>query len=71
MLAVTEHPLDDRERVVIAVNLSPMSLRETLRLQPGWALGRSFRGDMASGVLSLPANDAAVFTVLRHGSTEG
>jgi hypothetical protein len=65
-LGLTEHPLNDRERVIVAVNYSPDPLETTLALAEGWQISETWRGSTGEGnspVLSIPANDAAVFLI--------
>jgi hypothetical protein len=66
MLGLTEHPLSENERVVIAVNYSPQRLETGITLTGGWQVGDSWRGPALDGqapTLSIPPNDAAVFVI--------
>ena len=65
MLGITEHPLDETERVVMVVNYSPAAARERLEFAPGWSVSAAYRGALEDGVLTLPPNDAAVFHITR------
>ncbi len=65
-LAVTEHALSDDERVIIAGNLSPATLTETLDLGAGWSVATVWHGQATPhGEVTLAANEAAVFSVRR------
>ncbi len=64
-VGVTEHPLEDGQRVAVVINYSPAAKNENLTIRRGWRLVKTLRGDapVASGgeaLLALPANDAAV-----------
>lgn len=63
MLGVTEHPLSENERVVVAVNYSPALLEETFALAKGWQVSGAWRGSVEGARLTIPPNDAAVFVV--------
>ncbi len=64
LLGLTEHTLDKRWRVIVAINYSPDRLEDSLTLAPGWRLDEVWRGSVeADGRLSLGPNDAAVFTL--------
>lgn len=64
MLGLTEHPLGEHRRVIVAINYSPDRLEDTLALAPGWRLDEVWRGVVeADGRLSLGPNEAAVFTM--------
>ena len=72
-IGLTEHPLDDRRRVVVAINYSPHAQQATLSLAEGWHLAETLHGpEPASGPASLraafPANDAIVFTIRQAGA---
>lgn len=67
-IGITEHPLDDHRRVVVAINYSPEPLQTSLALAPGWQLGQVWHGskpDQGPTGLnsSIPANEAIVFTL--------
>jgi hypothetical protein len=67
-LAVTEHAFDEKRRLVVAVNLSPQSVRESLALS-GWRPGPVYRGELRpedGGIAaSLAPHEAAVFEIRR------
>ncbi len=46
MLGLTEHPLDDHRRVVVAINYSPAALEDHLSLAPGWTIAQILRGEI-------------------------
>ena len=60
-IGVTEHPLNDRERIVVLVNYSPRPAAPALSLVEGWKIERLLYGDTAS----IPACDACVLVVSR------
>ena len=64
-VALTEHPLDDRRRVVVMVNCSPRKTEATFTLAPGWQLEKFLHGQGQAGAVTLNPNDAAVFTIAR------
>jgi len=67
MLGVTEHPLNESERIVVAINYSPEPLTETFALADGWELDDTWRGHIeatAGGCrATLRPNDGAVWCV--------
>ncbi|HEX2948074.1 MAG TPA: beta-mannanase [Armatimonadota bacterium] len=69
MIAVTEHPINETQRIVIAVNQSPNELMEGFELAQGWQLGEIFYGDVQAQdgdiQCTLAKNDAVVFTITR------
>jgi hypothetical protein len=65
LLGLTEHPLNERERVVVAINYSPREMLTTVELTPGWQTGPVWYGSLDGVNLSITANDAVIFTVLR------
>lgn len=62
---LTEHPLDDAHRVLVAINYSAQPQTAALRLQPGWRIEAVDRGICTDGVLSVPADDAALVRICR------
>ncbi len=71
-IGLTEHPLEDGQRVVVAINYSPQPVPATLSLAEGWHLAETLYGSQpASGPASVrasfPANDAIVFTIRQAG----
>lgn len=67
MLGVTEHPLNESERIVVAINYSPEPLTETFSLADGWALDDTWRGHIEAAAggcrAALRPNDGAVWCV--------
>jgi hypothetical protein len=61
-VVLTEHDLAPDRRLVVAMNLSPAPVADGVALADGWRLADTFRGTPAA----LPANDAAVFSVIRE-----
>lgn len=65
-LALTEHDLDERTRLVVAVNHGRHAVEARLRLAPGWRCTEALRGPaLTGGVLRVPAHDAAVIRLER------
>ncbi|MBI3986925.1 MAG: hypothetical protein HY343_08405, partial [Lentisphaerae bacterium] len=70
LLAVTEHPLGEARRLIVAINHCATTLNETLSLNPGWEIGAIHRGrprcerDLVRG--TWPSNDAIVFEVCKR-----
>ncbi|MDF2926906.1 MAG: Endo-beta-mannanase-like protein [Paenibacillaceae bacterium] len=70
-IAVTEHPVNDGERIIVAVNYG--SARQArFKLEPGWAIGRILHdplegaaGEPGGLSASMKSNDALVFTVVK------
>ena len=69
-VGVTEHIVDARKRIVVAVNYRPEDGTAEFTLRAGWRLAKSLYGGRglarhATGKtrLRLPANDAAVFVI--------
>ncbi len=63
MLGISEHPLSESERVIVAINYSPEPLEDTLALAEGWKIAEIWRGKVEGNKLSISSNDAAVFVV--------
>ncbi|MHB0998379.1 MAG: glycoside hydrolase 5 family protein [Armatimonadota bacterium] len=73
-VGITEHPIDDDHRIVIAINYSPESLETTLSLSKGWELSNVLYGNSSgskvNGILcNIPGNDAVV-TAIDRSSTD-
>jgi hypothetical protein len=70
LLALTEHRLSPRRRVVVAVNQGPARLRDTLTLKGGWRLARvlygTARGRGPEVALTLAPNDGGVMVFERR-----
>jgi hypothetical protein len=69
-VGLTEHPLDERRRAVIAINYSPEPVDVTLTLAEGWAWADAWYGAQPEQAGSswrshIAANDAAMFLVLK------
>jgi hypothetical protein len=69
-VGITEHALEDGRRVVILINYSPEERQTRLALNEEWKLEEIWYGEQpASGqpglILSIPGNEAAVFTLER------
>jgi hypothetical protein len=45
LLALTEHPVSETERIVVAVNQSPGQLKARVRLVDGWRLAECLHGE--------------------------
>ena len=68
-VGLTEHPVDAKNRIAIAVNYAPEAKETQLKVHPGWRLKRSYRGrvnpDDIGIYCAIGANDAAVFLLQR------
>jgi hypothetical protein len=64
-VGVTEHPLDERRRVVVLINYAARPARPGLRLAEGWRVERALHGKPDT----IPACDACVLEVRREGGT--
>jgi hypothetical protein len=67
-VGVTEHPLDNNQRVVVAVNYHPQPANVALSLAPGWQVANTLRGEPLAQAgkawqCQLPANDGAVWII--------
>jgi hypothetical protein len=72
MVGITEHPLDEKTRAIVAINYSPQPVTDLLALADGWEIAETLHGETPSKMGSrhattVPANDAVVF-VLRRSS---
>ena len=65
LLGITEHPVNDHECWVVAINYSPEPLLEELSLAEGWQVCEVFYGEAAGNTISLKPNDAAILH-LKH-----
>jgi len=71
MVGVTEHPLDVRRRVAVAINYSPARVETALAMAPGWSVERVLAGAPPTGAgasarLTIDANDASVLVLRRE-----
>ena len=72
---VTEHPVDEGHRIVIAINYSPEPREVALEIRNPWSIDESwYAARPAAGAagwqLRLAPNDAAVFTVIKKGGSQ-
>jgi hypothetical protein len=65
LLGLTRHPLDDGRAVVVAINYAPEPVQANLTLTDGWRMGEAWYGAAEGVTLSVPPNDAVVFTIQR------
>jgi len=71
IVGLTEHPLDDGRRIVIAINYSPEPREAALEIAKPWTVEEAWYGvapvDGSQGwQLRLAPSDAAVFTVAKR-----
>lgn len=60
-VGITEHPLDNRKRLVVVINYSPQPQEVHLTLAEGWQFSEAWYGPLpADGRAVIPANDALV-----------
>ena len=69
-VGLTEHPLNERQRVLVALNYSPAPVQTHVALAAGWQVGQVWHGaapSNASGGLDchIAANDALVLELVR------
>jgi hypothetical protein len=64
MLGVTEHPLSERERVIVMVNYSPQAVEDALEFAEGWQVKKVWRGEVAGRRVRIAGNEAAVMTIV-------
>jgi hypothetical protein len=71
LLGISEHPLSQTERAIVAINYSPEPLETVVTLAQGWQAGAAWRGQVQPEgpgfLLSLAPNDAAVFQITKEG----
>ena len=66
-VGLTEHPLDEARRIVVAINYSPEPREVALDFAAPWTAGEVWRGHgemfkaPETAQVWLPSNDAAVF----------
>ena len=61
MLGLTEHLLNENERIVVIINYSPERVSTQFALSSGWRIVQSWYGSMADGsLIEVPPNDALV-----------
>jgi hypothetical protein len=69
LLAVTEHPVNAGERIVVAINQSSLPMNTRLKLDDGWSLREGWHGAVHGAgreiLLELPPCDGAVLRVVR------
>lgn len=71
-IRITEHPVDDKTRYIVAVNYSGEDRIANLTLDPSWNVSEVFTGQYENGVLSVPACDGVIIKVVGgNGSNNG
>ena len=60
-VCLTEHPLDNTRRVVVAINYSGKPQTADLQFDGKWRLAQVYRGTVCENRVELAENDAAVF----------
>lgn len=63
LVGLSEHPLNENERWVVAINYSPDALEEDLRLADGWQVSEVAHGELDGLCVRIKGNDAVVFHV--------
>jgi hypothetical protein len=66
MLGLTEHPLNERERGIVAINYSPVPIKTEIILAERWQVEQIWYGGMKGREIDIPANDAVIFTMERR-----
>ena len=60
-LGITEHPVSEKERIAVMVNMSPEKMSASINVKEGWEITKTLYGEVsASGNISIPANDGVV-----------
>jgi hypothetical protein len=69
LVGITEHPLDETQRVVVLINYSPSVQNVPLTVADGWRITTNWYGPLPGddGQITIPANDAAVLLLQAHG----
>ncbi|MEN6356269.1 MAG: beta-galactosidase trimerization domain-containing protein [Armatimonadota bacterium] len=66
MIALTEHPVSNDHRLIVAINQSPNDISDIFTLSSGWRLANVFYGkadaESSEVKVELSKNDAAVFS---------
>ena len=63
-IGVTEHSLNDNEKVIVLINYSPASVSSTFIIKEGWSISKSLNGNIPVGKnLTIKPNDALVLVV--------
>jgi beta-galactosidase len=63
-IGVTEHPVSDKEKVIIMINYNPETADAMLKLKDGWKISSSLYGGLPTGgKVQLKGNDALVLIV--------
>jgi hypothetical protein len=70
LIGITEHPLEPGRRVAILINYSPEKREVNLTLSGNWKISETWYGDSPTTnqegqIVTIPRNDAAVFTIER------
>jgi len=70
-LGITEHPLNDNERVAVLINYSPESVNALVNIAAGWGVAETLRGAKSeNGIIKLPSNDAAVWLISKEKNND-
>jgi len=65
-VGITEHPVDEQQRIAVLINYSLAVVKTHVKLATGWRISEILRGvKPENDAISLPANDAAVWMVLK------
>ena len=63
-IGVTEHPISDKEKIVVLINYSAEDITTNATVKSGWKITGSLYGNQPAGnAIQLKANDALVLTM--------
>ena len=63
-IRITEHPVDENTRYIVAVNYSDKDRTANLILDPEWKVEEVFTGNCEANILSIPACDGVILRVV-------
>jgi hypothetical protein len=70
-VGVTEHPINEKNRIIIMVNYSPVSMEVPFILAPGWKIQKLLYGNIPGRKDNwyeghITQNNSTVFTIVRE-----
>ncbi len=69
-IGITEHPLDDRHRLVVLINYHPGEITDQLTLGENWTILKTYHGEVNATnnrvTVKIPANDACIFEIEKY-----
>jgi hypothetical protein len=70
-IGITEHPLDDRRRIVALINYQPTETTDQITLANNWTISKAYYGEMSikngnEATVKIPANEAVVVLIVKY-----